>query len=299
MPVLDVEGLQRYRQATYRLSRTRRLRTSRAAVEFVNERGFVFFWPVKGVELPSMWTAVAGDRPVADAHDDPGHVTWGWKDDALGRRVWYYGKVLCKRATMISMRTAPFFYALSDNMGDPEADYLLSYQEGRLGYAAMRVYEALLREGPLSTVDLRGAAGLRSSRQAEFAGALAQLQADFKILPVGVADAGAWHYSHVYEIVARHWPALAERARRISESAARRRLLRIYVTSVGAVPLTGVLRLFGWSRDATRGAVDALTRNRTLRKAARPGSSDEWIAIPALCLPERSKVTGRPSGGVM
>lgn len=49
-------------------------------VDFVNERGSVYFWPIKDVTLPSLWTAVAG------AHDDPGHVSWGWKDSLLGQR---------------------------------------------------------------------------------------------------------------------------------------------------------------------------------------------------------------------
>ena len=43
---------------------------------------------IKGIAFPSLWTAVAGDRPFADEHDDPGHVTWGWKDTAPGQRIW-------------------------------------------------------------------------------------------------------------------------------------------------------------------------------------------------------------------
>ena len=49
--------------------------------------------------MPSLWTAVAGDRPVADAHDDPGHITWGWKDRSLDKKIWYYGKILRRKAT--------------------------------------------------------------------------------------------------------------------------------------------------------------------------------------------------------
>ncbi len=87
--------------------------TKEQAVEFVNERGFICFWPVSGITLPSLWAAVAGDRPVADAHDDPGHVTWGWKDSLLGARKWYYAKVLRKKATMIALDVAPYFYVVA------------------------------------------------------------------------------------------------------------------------------------------------------------------------------------------
>ncbi len=106
---INTAQLKAYRAATFGLSRQKRLTSPSQAVKYVNERGFVYFWPVKGIDLPSLWTAVAGDRPVADAHDDPGHVTWGWKDNALPKRVWYYAKVLRRRATIISLETAPYF----------------------------------------------------------------------------------------------------------------------------------------------------------------------------------------------
>src|SRR5688572_30878356 len=42
---------------------------------------------------------------------------------------------------------------------------------------------------------------------------------------VGVAQAGAWKYSHIYEITTRHFSGLAEQARKIKESEARAKLL--------------------------------------------------------------------------
>ncbi len=88
---------------------------------------------------------MAGDRPVADAHDDPGHATWGWKDGALQKKIWYYGKILRHKATIISLEIAPYFYALSENYGLPEEDYLIAYHEGRLTQSAKR---DLLPESP-------------------------------------------------------------------------------------------------------------------------------------------------------
>ena len=108
MPMLDLKKLNSYRARSYHMSPFRRVRTQRAARAFVNERGFIYFWPIKGIELPSLWTAVAGNRTVADNHDDPGHITWSWKDNALGKKVWYYAKILRKKATMISLDVAPY-----------------------------------------------------------------------------------------------------------------------------------------------------------------------------------------------
>src|SRR5689334_11523643 len=88
------ELIKDYRAQTFRTAPGLRLNNADQAVDFVNQRGFIFFWPIKGVELPNLWSAAAGDRPVADEHDDPGHMTWGWKDSLLGQRRWYYGRVV-------------------------------------------------------------------------------------------------------------------------------------------------------------------------------------------------------------
>src|SRR5512143_2289172 len=233
MPFISQDNLKRYRARTFHLNPGLQLKSRDDAVSFVNERGFVFFWPITGVDLPSLWAAVAGDRPVADAHDDPGHVTWGWKDDALPKRIWFYAKVLRRKATLISMDAAPYFYAVSDNYGSLEEDHIISYEEGRLTLAARNVYEALLDRGPLDSISLRKASRMTGAKESEWNRALEDLQRDFKILPVAIAEAGAWRYAFVYDIVARHLPELPERARRISEAGARHKLLALYFGSVG------------------------------------------------------------------
>ena len=39
-----------------------------------------------------------------------------------------------------------------------------------------------------------------------------ELQVGLKVSPVGVAQAGAWNYAFVYEILQRHYPGLPEQA---------------------------------------------------------------------------------------
>ena len=73
MKKLLPKTLTAYRDQTFRLQAERRLQTADDAVAFVAERGFVFFWPIRGMLFPSLWTAVAGNRPVANDH--------GWMDD--------------------------------------------------------------------------------------------------------------------------------------------------------------------------------------------------------------------------
>lgn len=282
MPTLDLKKLNNYRARTYRLTAQSRIRSARGARAFVEERGFIYFWPIKGIQLPSLWTAVAGDRTVADEHDDPGHVTWGWKDNALGKKIWYYAKVLRRKATMISLDVVPYFYALSENYGSPEEDYLVTYQEGRLSQAAKQVYEALLQEGPLHTIDLRGAAKLTNAKDSVFNRALEDLQADFKILPVGVARAGAWKYAFIYDVVPRHYPELPEKARLISEAQARRKLLTLYFDSVGAAQERDVHKLFGWPRELTQRTITSLIEYGHLIEADHPAEKGIWLTVVKL-----------------
>jgi hypothetical protein len=278
---LPLERLTAYRAETFRLSPGRRLADAESAIEFVNQRGFVYFWPIKDILLPSLWVAVAGDRPVADAHDDPGHVTWGWKDSLLGARRWYYAKVLRKRATMISLEAAPFFYALSENYGSPEEDYLIQYEQGRMTQESRLVYEALLAKGALDTIALRRATHLTSRESdSRFNRALAELQADFKILPVGVSQAGAWRYAFIYDLVHRHHPELVEQARFIGELQARRELARLYLRSVGAARASDLVRLFGWTMAEVERAVGALVESGELHRGLEiEGQAGEWMAI--------------------
>ncbi len=280
MAVIPEELIQTYRAQTFHLLPGQRLCERQQAVDFVTERGFVFFWPITGVVLPSLWVATAGDRPVADEHDDPGHVTWGWKDALLGSREWYYAKVLRKKATMISPLLAPCFYALSENYGAYDEDYLTLYEQGRLTLEARLVYEALLERGVLDTVELRKATHLSSpASESRFNKALADLQADFKILPVGVTSSGAWHYAFAYDIVARRYPELPDRAHEISENRAREKLLESYLRSVGAATASQASRLFGWRlADVERSAVALAREGAIIPHVTIENQPGEWLA---------------------
>lgn len=286
MAAIPQEVIQSYRTRTYNLLPGQRLKSIEQALQFVEERGFIFFWPITGIELPSLWTAVAGDRPVADAHDDPGHVSWGWKDELLGQRRWYYAKVLRKKATIISLSVVPYFYALSENYGSYEDDYLTLYEQGRMTQEARTVYEALLSEGPLHTVALRQATHL-TSRESDyrFNRALTELQADFKILPVGVARAGGWNYAFTYDITARHYPELPEQAHEITQREARRKLAELYLLAVGAAQIGDVVKLFGWQKKHAQRAVEDLAGGPgepVSRYAKIENLGGEWIVLRSL-----------------
>lgn len=274
-PRISLADLQAHRARTYRLSPSRRLKTREQAVAFVRERGFTYFWPIQGVELPSLWNAVAGDRAVASAHDDPGHVTWGWKDSLLGTGVWHYAKLLRGKATLVSPEAAPYFYALTENFGDPREDAETLYRAGALTREAIRVFEVILDKGRQHTIALRRETGMTSrDSNTRFERALTELQTHWLIAPAAVAQAGAWRYAFVYESVVKLWPDLAGRAEAITRREARRHILDLYLQSVGAATPGQAHKLLRWTKS------DVLSAGQDLATGGRATEIDTLGSQP-------------------
>jgi hypothetical protein len=183
----------------------------------------------------------------------------------LDKRQWYYAKTLRGKATMIALRVAPYFYALSESYGDPEHDYEQLYADGLLSRPARDIYRALLRHGPLDTVTLRRKVRMTNkSSDSPFARGLTELQRDFKILPVGVAQTGSWRYSFIYELVQRHYPDLPAQSRPITRKAARQKLASLYLDALGAATESDARRLFQWTRREVQTTLQALVDARHL-----------------------------------
>lgn len=278
MASLTLQRLNDYRRETYHLDSNNLIRSKEQAIDFVNERGFVFFWPIRGITLPSLWAAAAGDRPVPNEHDDPGHVTWSWKDELLDKRVWYYAKFLRRRNTFISHDLLPYFYALSPNYGDPDEDYLFQYEQGLMTQESKLVYEALLKEGKLDTISLRKIARLSNpGSDTRFNRALDTLQIEFKVLPTGIAEAGAWRYAYYYDLTHRIYPYLIGQAGPISEFAARRQILTTYFHSVGAASRRDATKLLGWRPEDLDRALSALITNGVISEPIELEGSTEPV----------------------
>jgi len=272
------EWIEERRARNYHRTPDLRIESPEAARAFVDEVGFCQFWPTKEAELPNLFHAIAGRvRPVPTQHDDPDlSKSWRWKDAALGKRKWYYGKVLRKRATLISLEMLPLFYASSENLGEVD-DYLDEYRAGNMTAEAKWIYEALLEHGPLDTIQLRQKASLSSSgAKSRFDRALVELQAGFKVLPIGVARAGRWRYAFTYEILLRHFPKLPEQSRAIKRSVAQRALVLRYLDNVVATDRAMIKRIFHvlkWTSAELERSISALLKKGDARELQVSGSS--------------------------
>jgi hypothetical protein len=75
------------REQRYRRRMNLRVTTPTQAIEFVDDIGFCFLFPIQNVEMPSLWDAIAG-RKVRTSTGHSGYEierTWGWKDDSLDK----------------------------------------------------------------------------------------------------------------------------------------------------------------------------------------------------------------------
>ncbi len=263
-----------YRRRTFRLRPGSQLNNPQEALAFIDNVGFAFLWPIKGYDLPSLWTAVAGDRPVANEHDDPGHITWGWKDAMLSRRQWYYGKLLRGKATIVSLAILPYFYALSERVNEID-DYLIIYHAGHLSAESKAIADALLVHGVLNTIQLRRYARLSSpSAKSRFDRALTELQRGLWVLPIGTTQAGAWHYAFVYQLFDRWLPNIPPKARYITRRNARIHLAGLYLSAVGAATPRQTGSLMNWTLDQTKQCFEQLAE----QGKAIPLTDGRWMS---------------------
>jgi hypothetical protein len=219
--------------------------------------------------IPNLFHAIAGRvRPVPVEHDDADiGKCWGWKDESLDKKWWYYGKLLRRRATLVSLDVLPYFCALSENYGDIR-DYLTEYEDGRMTAEAKAVYEAILENGPLDTVRLRREARMSAeSAKSRFDRALVELQVGLKVLPIGVAHTGAWNYAFICELFQRWFPEVPEQAQAIKRSEARRVLVLRYIDNVVATDRKMIAKVFHvlkWTPKELDRTITALLEQRTV-----------------------------------
>ncbi len=270
-----------WRDWRYRRVPQRRVHTEAEAREFVDDVGLAFLFGARGVEMPTLWGAVAGsNRPVPEHHqdDDLGRV-WAWKDTLPARKEIYYGKLLRNKPTLVSLDLLPAVYALSPNYGDP-LDYIEQYEAGLLSVEARRVYEVLLKQGALATSILRKEAGLAGGGAVarRFDAALTELQMQLKIVKVGISDASRWGYAYVYDLFTRQFPDVPDRARAVTTDQAMEMLLQRHLHNVAVESVSACERLFRWDPWEWERVMTRLTN----RGEIVTGLSANWIRGPAM-----------------
>ncbi len=215
-----------------------RVRTKRAALAFVDHVGFCYAFTGGPGGLPGLFDVLATrsiDRKWAWA--------WEWKDDLATDKKLFYGKVIRRKPTYISLRYVPYFYALTGNVGARD-DHLQAYREGRLSLLAKDIYEYLRARGTCSTWTLRRQFVTRGGVGAAFHRALADLQNHLLIGKVAESDGGT--YSFIWDTFDRWLPQSIRTAAQITGPQAAVHILARYLETTGAIPVSQIARLFAW-----------------------------------------------------
>lgn len=236
-----------------------RMRTRSHALRFINVVGFCYaFTPGPG-SLPSLFE-------VLDTRSD--HVRWAWAWDwkealPTAKRA-FYGRVLARKPTFISMALLPYFYALTGNVGQAD-DQLRLYSEGRLTAMARRVYELLADRGRLTTRQIRAEVEPdRRGSSARLLRALGELQNLFLLARVGEVGDNPGNYAYEWDLFERWLPDVVTQASAISHRAAAARVLEQYVRIAGTPRPADAASLFAWSPRITGTAVADLQEAGTL-----------------------------------
>jgi hypothetical protein len=178
--VLTRDYIERWRDRVHRRRPEFSIASKRQAVKFVTDVGFCFAFKSEHSELPCLWHAAVGARnpvlPEHTHHDPYISFVWEMKEVLPAERKAYYGKLLKRRPTMVSLEFLPFFYVLSGRTGSRD-EYVREFEKGRLSRLAKEIMDALHDDWPQSTKGLKLATGMSGKRdRAGFDKAMAELQ---------------------------------------------------------------------------------------------------------------------------
>jgi hypothetical protein len=258
------------------------VRGARAALAFVNTVGFcsTFYRFPEGV--PCLWEAVVGRAhprwPRRSHHDDGVGLTWRLKDDLPAARQVYYGKLLRGHPVLVALDLFPAFYALT--RGRQRArDYRIEYEAGRLSHTARRLMDALVREHPQYTRELRGNTFLLDpGRTREFERAMAELQQGLWI--VKSEERYDPTFSYRWDLLEAWLPEAAQEGRRMRRAAALDALVGRYARAAVFTSVPVLRRLFAVPAAEAAASAARLVARGALVEADVAGLRGRWLVAP-------------------
>ena len=140
-----------------RIASRHSVKTADALVRMVDEFGFCFAFTGE----PAYPIPAAFDHLDTRSDGRKWEWMWGWKDELAEKKRLYYGKLLVKKPTFVSMKMLPIFYATFGRGGDAD-DHLEDVRAGRLSEIARRIIEFLAVNGETQTKRMRSALGITS-----------------------------------------------------------------------------------------------------------------------------------------
>ena len=248
------------------------VRTADALVRMVDDLGFCFaFTGESAYPVPA-----AFDHLDTRSDGRKWEWMWGWKDELAANKRLYYGKLLVKKPTFVSMKMLPIFYATFGRAGDAD-DHLEDVRAGRLSEIAHRIIDFLAVNGETQTKRMRSALGITSQEgKSAYSKAIEELQRLMYVARVRAVGEGREDYNYTYDLFVHRYPETVRAAERASSADAMSALLAHLLGLSGGVTERQVTKLFDWSEDRVAHVARRLEMKKALVRA------DGLLVLPTL-----------------
>ena len=256
-----------------KVNRVHRVRNAEGLAKMVDAFGFCFAFTLRTGDAP---IPACFDHLSTNSDDRKWGWMWDWKDALPEEKRLYYGKLLIRKPTFVSMKMLPTFYATFGRAGEAD-DHLDDVRAGRLSDIARRVIDYLAQRGETQTKRMRADLGITSQEgKSDYAKAVEELQRLMYVARVKAVGEGRVDYNYTYDLFVRRYPEIVKNAERISSSDAMTALLSRLLELAGGVTPKQVKRLFDWD--------DAQTERTTLRLESTRGlvRVDGMLVLPEL-----------------
>ncbi|MFN2520424.1 MAG: hypothetical protein ABR525_05190 [Candidatus Limnocylindria bacterium] len=260
------------------LVKRHRVRSRDQLVRFVDDCGFVFAFTARtdrDAAIPACF-----DHLSTSDEGRKWSWMWRWKDElAEGRRL-FYGKLLMRKPTFVSMKMLPTFYATFGRAGEMD-DHLDDVRAGRISDIGRRVIDHLAQNGETQTKRMRAQLGIVSDEgRREYAKAIDEAQRLMYVAMVRAVGEGREDYNYTYDLFVRRYPESVRAAEAISSAAAADALLARLVALAGAVSPVQARRLFDWDEELTARAIARCDAAGALRRVF--AVRGELLVLPSL-----------------
>jgi len=260
-----------------RITRKYRVRSADQLVRMVDELGYCFAFTLR-----------TGDAPLPAGFDhlstnDEGRKwgwIWEWKDELAAERRLYYGTLLVRKPTFVSLTMLPTLYATFGRAGEPD-DHLEDVRAGRLSDISRRIVDFLAASGETQTKRMRAALGIVSKEgKRDYDKAIDEVQRLMYVALVRAVGEGREDYNYTYDLFGRRYPEALKAAEQLSSADAMRALLERSLDLAGALTVRQLERLFEWGDDRTARTIERVEGAGGLVRTAR--GRDTLLVLPSL-----------------
>lgn len=248
-----------------RITQQHRVRNADQLVKMVDALGMVFaFTPAERLPIPACF-----DHLSTTDDDRKWGWMWGWKDELAEEKRLYYGPILARKPTFISMRLLPVLYATFGRAGEPD-DHLEDVRSGRISDIGRRIIEFVTQKGESQTRRMRAELGITSKEgRGQYDKALDEVQRLMYVARVKAVGEGREEYNYTYDLFVRRYPEVVKAAEPIASADARARILATAVGLAGALTEKQAGKLFDWGDGPLRRAADRLAAEGALARLER------------------------------